>query len=175
MSDFGHRFKLLCHKAHPDLFHELDSYFIDIFENALDKEMSKFVHFKHPKTLDEAINLAVDFESYMLATDEIEIKPVESESESVISCLKSGFDKIVKVVQQLVLKRRKPKVKKCFRCLEKGHIRSKCPNSALKQTKTDNSVQFCKVDSCFDVETFTPVVNSGFVQSNFIDCIDFIA
>ena len=139
MVDFGHRFKTLCHKAHPDIFHELDSYFIDLFVTSLEKEMSKFVYFKHPKSLDETINFAVEYESFSLANSKVQLEQSETRDDCVISCLKSGFDQIVEVVKKFV-KRRKPKVKKCFKCCEKGHVRAKCPNKVFKPSQNLSDV-----------------------------------
>ena len=142
MIDFGQRFKILCHKAHPDSFHKLDSYryFTDLFISSLDKEMARFVYFKFPKSLDEAISFAVEYESFVMANSEVQFEKPESEDDCVVSCLKSGFEKIVSAVKMFVLKRRKRKVKRCFKCSEKGHIRASCSHDSRKISEPSQSL-----------------------------------
>ena len=162
MIDFGHRFKTLCHKAHPDLFHELDSYFIDLFVTSLEKEMSKFVHFNHPKSLDEAIRFAVEFESFSLANGEIKFDQCEAKDDCIVTCLKSGFEKIAEAVKKFV-KKRKPKVKKCFKCCEKGHVRARCPNKVSNPPQSLSSSSDVKSGTNFSLSFDNSESNVYFV------------
>ncbi|VDI40757.1 Hypothetical predicted protein [Mytilus galloprovincialis] len=137
--DFGHGFKLLCHRAYPDHFHSMQSYFMDLFIGKLEKEMGKFVHFKYPATFDDVIFLGTEFESFNLTIEPVECEIEESEESLDLSCLKSGFNQIFKVLKKLVY--RKFKVKKCFNCSVVGHIRANCPNKVCKSVNSVHVVE----------------------------------
>ncbi|VDI43252.1 Hypothetical predicted protein [Mytilus galloprovincialis] len=139
--DFGHRLKLLCHRAYPDNFHSMEPFGMDIFIDKLEKEMGEFVRFKHPATFDDAIFLATEFESFKLTVEPVECEIKESEESLDFSCLKSGFDQIVKVQLLKKLVYRKFKVKKCFNCSVVGHIRANCPNKVCKSVNSVHVVE----------------------------------
>ena len=81
ISDFGQRFKMLAHKAYPDNFSDLDSYFTDLVTSCLNIEMAKFVTFKHLHSLDEALSLAIEYEAVQFSVPE-----TIDESESSVCC-----------------------------------------------------------------------------------------
>lgn len=124
MVEFGHRFKLLGHRAYPNNFHEMQPYFLHIYECCLEAEMAKFVHFKHPQSLDHAISLAIEFESFILT----EKPPVIYRKVGMHKG--KGFRKWVK-------RRRKPKL--CFFCSKPNHVRAKCPERRLKVSKVSGN------------------------------------
>ncbi|VDI80551.1 Hypothetical predicted protein [Mytilus galloprovincialis] len=112
---------------------------MDLFIGKLEKEMGKFVHFKHPATFDDAYFLATEFECYNLTIGPVECEIEDSEESLDFSCLKSGFDQIVKVLKKLVY--RKFKVRKCFNCSVVGHIRANCPNKVCKSVNSVHVVE----------------------------------
>ena len=130
ISDFGQRFKILAHKAYPDNFSDLDSYFTDLFTSCLNIEMAKFVTFKHPHSLDEALSLAIEYEAVHFSGD----REIIDETESLDCCktVHNSFEILINILRRRLRSRRKRKPKRCFKCHQLGHVRSKCPNMSFR-------------------------------------------
>ncbi|VDI15004.1 Hypothetical predicted protein [Mytilus galloprovincialis] len=130
ISEFGQRFKILAHKAYPDNFSDFDSYFTDLFTSCLNIDMAKFVTFKHPHSLDEALSLAFEYEAVHFSGD----PETTDESESSVCCntVHKNFETLISILRRRLRSRRKRKLKRCFKCHQSGHVRSKCPNMSIK-------------------------------------------
>ena len=81
VSDFGYNLRKLSQKAYPDLtLDQLEVHVIEQFINGLGHgELQKHVQFRHPRTLNEAIGLATEFEALEGSLDRIK-KPQCDES-----------------------------------------------------------------------------------------------
>lgn len=66
LEDFGYSLRRLSHFAYPDHPYEVrDELVVDKFiEGLVDKEMGRHVQFQHPKSLEDAISYAVEFEAF---------------------------------------------------------------------------------------------------------------
>jgi hypothetical protein len=73
VSDYGHALRRLAIKAYPNCaFGSLETHIIDQFIYGLgDVDLRKHVQFNHPSTIDKAIALAVEYESFVGKCDEV--------------------------------------------------------------------------------------------------------
>lgn len=72
VADFGHSLRRLAIKAYPNCsFASVETHVIDQFIYGLgDIDLGKHVQFNHPSTIDKAIALAVEYESFVGKCDE---------------------------------------------------------------------------------------------------------
>ena len=131
-----------------------DVFAIDHFIHGLrSNDMKKHGHFSHPKTLDEAMTLAVEYEAF---ENSIEIpmqttvlcnaikrsykapdKPSTDRNESILALAKGiteGFAKLSELICKM--QNRPPfrrRYKPCRKCGKKGHPHYKCPNAQQRQ------------------------------------------
>ena len=88
-SDFGFALRRLSIKAFPSLpYSALETHVVDQFIAGLGStELQKFVQFQHPKTLEAAINLAIEYTAFVGNLDKI-VKPAldkEGEVTSIVN------------------------------------------------------------------------------------------
>lgn len=82
-SDFGFALRRLSLKAFPTLpYAALETHILDQFIAGLGSvELQKFVQFQHPKTLEAAINLAIEYTAFVGNLDKIVKPPLDKEGE----------------------------------------------------------------------------------------------
>ncbi len=99
VADYGYSLRRLGQKAYPCLlYQQLETYVIDQYINGLSNyELKKHVQFGHPRTLDQAIALATEFEALEGSVDRVKkplhhttdiispINPTEPKPQSTIS------------------------------------------------------------------------------------------
>ena len=150
ISQYGYSIRHLVTLAYPEMPRDArDVFATDHFIHGLSSnDMKKHVHFKHPKTLDEAITLAVEYEAF---ESSIEIpmqttvlcnaikrsykapdKPSTDRNESILALanvITEGFQKLAELICKM--QKRPPfrhRYKPCRKCGKKGHPHYKCPN-----------------------------------------------
>ena len=109
--EFGQRFKVLAYKAYPDNYFDLDLYFTDLFIASLNSEMAKFVVFKHPSSLDEAISLALEYETFCRTSKYTTGSDSCTENSCCSDAIHKGFLDLVKVLRRVVRFKRKKNLK----------------------------------------------------------------
>ncbi|VDI55831.1 Hypothetical predicted protein [Mytilus galloprovincialis] len=158
ISEFGQRFKILAHKAYLDNFSDLDEYFTDLFTSCLNIEMAKFVTFKHPHSLDEALLLAIEYEAVHFSGD-----PETTDESESLDCCKTVHNSFEILINILI----KHKPKRCFKCHQSGHVRSKCPNMSIKVHARDER----SADSQVKLSEIGGMLRNGHCSS---DCVTFV-
>ena len=150
ISQYGYSIHRLVTLAYPEMPRDArDVFAIDHFIHGLrSNDMKKHVHFSHPKTLDEAITSAVEYEAF---ESSIEIpkqttvlcnvikrsykapdKPSTDRNESILAIanvITEGFQKLAELICKM--QKRPPfrrRYKPCRMCGKKGHPHYKCPN-----------------------------------------------
>ena len=151
ISQYGYSICRLVTLAYPEMPRDAgDVFAIDHFIHGLrSNDMKKHVHFSHPKTLDEAIPSAVEYEAF---ESSIEIpmqttvlcnaikrtykapgKPSTDRNESILALanvITEGFQKLAELICKM--QRRPPirrRYKPCRKCGKKGHPHYKCPTA----------------------------------------------
>ena len=157
ISEFGQRFKSLAYNAYPDNYFGLEMYFTDLFISVLDVDMAKFVTFKHPCSLDDAISLALEYETFGVVNGDRQEADLYVQSSCCLDAVHKSFQDLVKLLKKAVKSERKRKPKKCFNCLQSGHIRSNCPNKVVK-VQSNNKVNCLanEVIKCTDFASADP-------------------
>ena len=127
-----------------------DVFAIDHFIHGLrSNDMKQHVHFNYPKTLDEAITLAVEYEAF---ESSIEIpmqttvlcnaikrsykaldKPSTDRNESILALANLYTECFQKLAELICKMQKRPpfrrRYKPCRKCGKKGHPHYKCPNA----------------------------------------------
>ena len=159
-SDFGYSLQRICLQAFPHINSEArEIYLIDQFIHGLARqELRSHVQYRHPRTIDTAIALAVEFEAFE-GTQGILKKP-HFENEEQINSVKSSenvkiqnhasrsesltLHDIAKMLKELMItvkrsnssrsrsnsadRRLKYDKHECYKCHKKGHIATNCPS-----------------------------------------------
>ena len=155
ISQYGYSIRRLVTLAYPEMPRDArDVFATDHFIHGLSSnDMKKHVHLNHPKTLDEAITLAVEYEAF---ESSIEIpkqttvlgnaikrsykapdKPSTDRNESILALatvITEGFQKLAELI--CTMQKRPPfrrRYKPCRKCGKKGHPHFKCPNTQQRQ------------------------------------------
>ena len=156
-SDFGYALRRLGCLAFPDIPHNArELYVIDQFIQGLGSlEIRKHVQFHHPKTLEAAISLAIEFEAFEGSSNlsnqrkphsvrfEDEVLPVNiinseklhkkeakmeaktSEMGVLINTMKTCFENLSKQLRSTSPSRSV----ECYKCHEMGHYSMECPQN----------------------------------------------
>ena len=163
VSQFGYSLRRLSSLAYPDMTRDArEVYAIDQFINGLTShEMKKHVQFHHPKTLDEAITFAVEYEAFdgpydiTRKPDKASVQVVSRNADvqskfraentpnvsdtsvsDLTKVISEGFEKlgdlITKSQRQGPFRRQ---YKPCHKCGKKGHPHFKCPNTQNAQSE----------------------------------------
>ena len=95
IEDFGYSLRKIALKAYPNVnFSGVETHVIDQFIQGLgNAELKKHVQFHHPQTLDQAISLAVEYESFVGPSDAIRKPSGENSEMSRVSTLALVDDK----------------------------------------------------------------------------------
>lgn len=139
---YAYDLKKLANKAFPRMSYETrDLWVMDQFQNGLsDKDMKRHVQFGHPKSLHEAISLAVEFEAFEGGSKglrkpklgevcNIDSKPTE------VELLRKEITSLKNLVQNKIDDSKSDYQNKddnnrseieCFYCKKKGHIKRYC-------------------------------------------------
>lgn len=156
-SDYGYVLKRLASRAFPSFPSDMrETLTVEQFVTGLrSQELKRYVQFSHPKTLDRAISLAIEFESFEGTQDTIR-KPQDCEKSSIRAVLPPQKDSsenhlnlqnLEKSIEQIVQKTLATFVDKkrgngpekratnsdtsrdikCFNCKQSGHISRNCP------------------------------------------------
>lgn len=145
ISEFGYALKHLSAKAYPQLDRVArETYVIDQFICGLNHtEIKKHVQFRHPRSVDEAITLAIEYEAFegpktILRKPLSEEKSVHVISETPQTSENSGKDlasiiseEMAKLMSTLTSEIRSIKSErwfKCKYCQRRDHPHWKCPN-----------------------------------------------
>lgn len=156
ISEFSYALKHLSAKAYQQLDRVArETYVIDQFICGLNHaEMKKHVQFRHPRSVDEAITLAIEYEAFevpktILRKPLIEEKSVHVISETPQTSENSGkdlasiiFEEMAKLVSTLTSEIRSIKSErrfKCRYCQRRDHPHWKCPNKP-NFNKDENNV-----------------------------------
>lgn len=152
---FGYELRRLAVKAFPKLpLLSREQWVMDQFSNGLlDDDTRMHVQFGHPKTLTEAISLAVEYETFaqskkskaspskpVAGVHQVEAISGTSEMQTLcaaVSELKSDL-KTLKETRQEYKPRDKKEVE-CFYCKQKGHYKRECPKLADKNSAGKSS------------------------------------
>ena len=113
IEDFGYSLRKIALKAYPNVnFSGVETHVIDQFIQGLgNAELKKHVQFHHPQTLDQAISLAVEYESFVGPSDAIRKHTDEISEMSRVSTLAFADDKksstltradIVEMVREII-------------------------------------------------------------------------
>ena len=148
--DFSYQVRRLATLAYPDVsYHELENHVIDQFIRGLNNvEIKKKVVFSHPKTLDEAVSSAVEYESVVGNCFK---KPTEYQERVAVTQLRNypesdtdknsnlSLDQIAEMIDQKLQKfvntPRQVNSNVCFYCKKEGHFKNKCPKLQAKLAK----------------------------------------
>ena len=154
VSEFGYALNRLAACAYPDMpVGARETIIIDQFVNGLpSRDLRRHVQFNHPKTIHEAIALALEFESFDSRfegrkPEEVGVRHVDSGTAKTIESEMKVVHDLIKALQaeREAMKRneeerhrarpRGPVV--CYNCGEQNHIAPQCP-----QPKTQNRNRF---------------------------------
>ena len=114
MIEYGYDIKRLSKRAYPKMARSsLEELAIDQFVEGLhDREIQKHVYLKHPQSLDQAIGLATEYESFDIRFP-VKMKTKEKPKET------QGPDSSMNFKKSLI----------CFSCKKEGHPEKACLNT----------------------------------------------
>lgn len=164
-ADYGYTLRRLASRAFPSFLADMrESLTVEQFVTGLgSQELKRYVQFAHPKSLDRAISLALEFESFEGSQDALR-KPRDTEKLPVRAVIppegndfnhrnaenmEKSIEKIVQKTLSMYFEkkqdghiRRSPGSRnvQCFTCKQNGHISRNCPQNQKKETesKPDN-------------------------------------
>ena len=122
IAEFGFSLRRLAKKAFPKHTEfGRDEWILDQFKAGLGRNMREHVHFHHPRDLDEAITLAVDYQVVRGSTVSL-MKPVAASP-----------------AQNRPTGRYQYSDRRCWQCGETGHIKPHCPMNLRETPQLANS------------------------------------
>ena len=131
-SDYGYHLNRLAQKAYPNLtLSQLEVHVIDQFITGLNNyDLQKHVQFGHPKTLNEAISLATEYEALESSVDRI--KKPKADVETVARIVTHGSDK--QFAENITMEQLHKLIEKKLNLLTaSSRSRSKSPSASFKQ------------------------------------------
>lgn len=169
VADYGYTLRRLASRAFPSFPLDMrESLTVEQFVTGLgSQELKRYVQFSHPKSLDRAISLALEFESFEGSQDMLR-KPKDPEKLPYRQCstlispegndssnhtnnenLEKSIERIVqKTLSMYVDKKPDSQIKrftgsrnvKCFTCKQSGHISRNCPQNQNKETQSKSEI-----------------------------------
>ena len=168
VADYGYSLRRLASRAFPAFPLDMrESLTVEQFVTGLgSQELKRYVQFSHPTSLDRAISLALEFESFEGSQETLR-KPRDTEKLSYPQCsalipperndssnhlskdLEKSIERMIQKTLSSYMNRnpdnqtRQPTTRKnvkCFTCKESGHISKNCPQNQIKtsQSKTES-------------------------------------
>ena len=144
-SDFGYQLRRLALQAYPQVpYNSLELQVVDQFIYGLsDFEMRKEVSFSHPRTLDQAISSAVEYEAVVgTRFPKSEHKPqcvgaIGSNSQLSVSLTWEDIAKLIdqKLAQEGNKARKSVDRYRCRYCKKRGHWKASCPKLIAKNSR----------------------------------------
>jgi hypothetical protein len=167
-ADYGYVLRRLASRAFPTFPPEMrESLIVEQYVTGLgSQELKRYVQFSHPTTLDRAISLALEFESFEGTQDSIKkhrdtekssiraiVTPKANDSDNHVDInnLEKSIEQIVRKTLSTFMEKKHESVDdnktthsttsrniKCFNCKQHGHISRNCP---LKQQREPENRQ----------------------------------